>query len=406
MKQVSYFSRIRALSCVAIVFLHMFYLAASGFETAFFQQTVCMIVRNCLLWAVPCFVMVSGALLLDPARGITIGKVFRKYIRRVLLALVIFTLIYAAFDLVLAGGSIGPAFLRDWLLVFWTNGSWPHVWYLYMLLGLYLMLPLYRMVTERGSGPLLCYTVVIFFLFLSVLPTAAYLSGRTSGFYLMSYTVYPFFFFIGYAVHTGKIRIPTPAAVLMVLAGTACLVAATYYSLSMPSDSLRTFSSSYASAAAVIQSVGLFACFRNRAVKAGEIPASIGSAGFGSHVGTEEEGAWALPEDALALVEEAQRTAAGPVSGTETAGSAEASEAAPARRNGPGAKILASLDGASFGIYLIHMIVLNVFFRVLHWNPFTMGGLGVLALLAAANVLISWAVTALLRLIPGVKKVL
>ncbi len=422
MKNVVYFSKIRVISCIAIVFLHMFYLAASGFEPTFVQQTVSMIVRNCLLWAVPCFVMVSGALLLDPSREMTIGKIFGKYVRRILLALIIFTLIYAVFDRALSGEAFGLTFVKDWLLRLWTNGSWPHVWYLYMVLGLYLMLPLYRMVTayrEPASGYLarkndtiLRYAVMVFFLFLSVLPTIAYLTGRTSGFYLMSYTVYPFYFFMGYALHTGKVRIPTPAAAVMLLAGTVCLIAATYYGITLQSDALRNFSGSYASVAVAVQSVGLFVLFVNRARKTGEMTEHTGGA-----AGMPD--AWTLPADALAVVEgtsissENGRPAVVEVPAEQRMEEAAAAangqglaEDIPVRKPGFGRKLLLSFDAASFGIYLVHMIVLNVFYRILHWNPYTMGGIGMLALLAAVNVLISWGVVTLLRLIPGVKKVL
>ena len=59
--------------------------------------------ENLLMWAVPCFLMVSGALLLNPAKEIPLKKLFGKYIKRMFLALLIFTFIFQLFDILMTG---------------------------------------------------------------------------------------------------------------------------------------------------------------------------------------------------------------------------------------------------------------------------------------------------------------
>ncbi|MCQ2512339.1 MAG: acyltransferase family protein, partial [Lachnospiraceae bacterium] len=62
------YSYIRSLACIGIVFLHMIYGAVTiyGGDAAELPRNISWIVVNNLYWAVPCFVMVTGALLLDP----------------------------------------------------------------------------------------------------------------------------------------------------------------------------------------------------------------------------------------------------------------------------------------------------------------------------------------------------
>ena len=67
---------LRVIACLAIVILHTAYGAGSEFEEVItsFQHTVTMTVTNCMMWAVPCFVMITGALLLPPEKDISYEK--------------------------------------------------------------------------------------------------------------------------------------------------------------------------------------------------------------------------------------------------------------------------------------------------------------------------------------------
>lgn len=112
---------------------------------------------------VPAFVMISGALLLDPARELPLGKLFRKYFLRILIALVFWSLAYA----VLYTGLYLRAPLAEVLEA--ARVGYSHLWYLYMLLGLYLVTPLLRpLARERET---LRYFVLLAAVFSILLPT-------------------------------------------------------------------------------------------------------------------------------------------------------------------------------------------------------------------------------------------
>lgn len=90
-------------------------------------------------WAVPVFVMISGRFLLDPERQPRLAR----YAARVLTALIFWGLIYQLYYLA-----------ADWENYNWrrfgagiVTGAY-HMWYLWMLLGLYLLTPILRKIAS------------------------------------------------------------------------------------------------------------------------------------------------------------------------------------------------------------------------------------------------------------------
>ena len=118
--RIGFISRLRAVSCLAIIVLHAFFVPINLFQPEAGSRLVPMLIRNCMLWAVPCFVMVSGALLLDPERRITIKDIFARYIKRALIALMVFSLIFVIFDAVVDGKITGFEIVTDWLYKLFT----------------------------------------------------------------------------------------------------------------------------------------------------------------------------------------------------------------------------------------------------------------------------------------------
>lgn len=106
-------------------------------------------------WAVPMFAMVSGAVFLDPERHVSARSLFQKYIPRILLAFLVWSALYAAIE---CHGS--PRVFVTQLL----RGHY-HMWYLYMLTGFYLIVPILRRITasERLTWYFLALSAVFTF---------------------------------------------------------------------------------------------------------------------------------------------------------------------------------------------------------------------------------------------------
>lgn len=113
-------------------------------------------------FCVPVFVMISGALFLNPQKNISIKKLYSKNILRIITAFVFWSAAYAVYGHFISPDKTVPfsitAFLSDFIY-----GRY-HLWFLFTIVGLYIITPLLRKITE--SQFLTKYYIVIFFIFI------------------------------------------------------------------------------------------------------------------------------------------------------------------------------------------------------------------------------------------------
>jgi surface polysaccharide O-acyltransferase-like enzyme len=95
-------------------------------------------------WCVTVFVLLSGHLLLDPARTEPVADFYRRRASRILVPLIFWSCFYTAFGFAKARLSGEPLNARAALDAFLAGTPTSHLWYLYMLLGLYACVPFIR----------------------------------------------------------------------------------------------------------------------------------------------------------------------------------------------------------------------------------------------------------------------
>lgn len=116
---------------------------------------------------VPIFVMLSGAFLLRPDREISLITIFRKYLPKLVILFVFWSLFYSLAEQDFFEHLTSSGLSDSWNKIDW-NKFWPyfaqghyHMWYLYMLAGLYLLTPLIKHITLQASKAQLIYFVVL-----------------------------------------------------------------------------------------------------------------------------------------------------------------------------------------------------------------------------------------------------
>ena len=167
-KKILYLSKIRAISSFAIIILHTFTMYNIVYKNELSERDfyITQLVPWLMMWAVPCFLMVTGVLLLDKNKQISIKKIFSKYILRMILVLILFTTIFYIIDKLCDQKSFE---VNDILVVgkkLLSDESWAHLWYIYLLIGIYLLLPLYKVIADHASKTILIYICIIAFIFL------------------------------------------------------------------------------------------------------------------------------------------------------------------------------------------------------------------------------------------------
>ena len=261
-RKITGYTYIRALACMAVVVLHTFYSVAGMQGLSPALRTGAYMVRNAMFWAVPCFVMVTGALLLDPRREVTWEKILGKYLPRILIALVSFTLLFVLFDAVTGDQPFSITFLTDWLYKMVTDTGWSHMWYLYLMVGLYLMLPFYRMITNQARDGEIRLLLIIYFIFQSALPLVEKLTGTTIGFYICVNTVYPLFLFAGYALSKGIVPMGPISGAISCAVGLISILVLTWLGVHQESGVLSKVVGNYSFPGVILLAAGIFALLR------------------------------------------------------------------------------------------------------------------------------------------------
>jgi len=124
------------------------------------------------------FIMISGAFMLSPKYPHPPRKILAHNIPRTLTPLVFWVLVYGIVGQIIAGGDILNLFKTP-LLLFTKPAS--HLWFLYTIVGLYLLTPPLRVFTQNASQKMTLYVIGLFFTFGLILPTSSHLLAKFAG---------------------------------------------------------------------------------------------------------------------------------------------------------------------------------------------------------------------------------
>jgi surface polysaccharide O-acyltransferase-like enzyme len=209
-KSTQYLNSLRVLAITGVIMGHIFMTICAYFTPVLSNTEIyfCVVFRNLWHWCIPLFAMISGVLFLNPQKEITIERLFKKYICRILLALFVFGVPYA-FAAILVDAQyhfnirqIGTAFL------YVIRGkSENHLWYLYFIVGLYLLVPLLRVFTDNAGKKKIEYILIVLFVFTSILPLLKNIFLFDTGFHIPVNSIYVFYFLLGHYIHQYHIEI-------------------------------------------------------------------------------------------------------------------------------------------------------------------------------------------------------
>lgn len=195
--RIGYLNSLRLIATISVVVLHS---AAGLLDTRplNLDEYHGLVYWRCLQhYAVPMFVMISGALFLNPAKEVGYEAFFHKYVRRIVLALVCFALPMSIAESIVTSGCNVLSIVNgggNWL----SGHSWAHTWYLYMIVCLYLLTPLVKPFVVRATNRDLVWCLTVLFFLSSVLPTIDVEFVDLGGYMLLP--PYLFIYLLGYAL--------------------------------------------------------------------------------------------------------------------------------------------------------------------------------------------------------------
>lgn len=212
MKQrILYADLLKIIACVAVITIHatvpIIYredISMNGWMTANFYSSISR-------WAVPIFVMVSGVFVFN----FDLKKNLKMSLNTVRVLLV-WSLIY----------FVANAMLKDKFYIFklsfndlktflnhLLNGSIsPHLWYLYMLIGLYIVNIFIKKIIDNSSKKELLFLISILFINSIVIPTISNFKilfiykTFVSKLYLNTFSCYSMYLLLGYYINKHNIK--------------------------------------------------------------------------------------------------------------------------------------------------------------------------------------------------------
>lgn len=107
---------------------------------------------------VPIFLMISGALLLSSESASDMGKFYKKRIPHLLIPLLFWNAAYFVYNYLMGQQVFDPALLFSKALV---SGTKYHLWYMYTMLAIYLVVPFLKIIADRCTDRQLWWLVLL-----------------------------------------------------------------------------------------------------------------------------------------------------------------------------------------------------------------------------------------------------
>ncbi|WP_404396300.1 acyltransferase [Pseudoalteromonas phenolica] len=190
----------RIIAIYAVVLLHVSAGIVTGNDVGTEYWWVGNVYDSAVRWCVPVFVMISGALLLDPAKQEDLATFYTKRLSRILVPIMFWSAFFLAWAFlkgVMKGNELTVVDLLKKLL---TGKPHYHMWFLYMIISLYLFTPFFRKIVTHSSKRELSVLIFISFV-ISILNYAygKFFSGG-SKLFINWFLLYIPFFFLGYLI--------------------------------------------------------------------------------------------------------------------------------------------------------------------------------------------------------------
>lgn len=146
---------LRILALIAVIMVHCTGIRTNNDVSVVYNRIVTFILAT-ITWEVPVYVMISGRFFLDPGRPVNSKKI-KKSIFRLVIAFCFWDVIYQLYYIV-SGNYSG----LNWkgIVNEFITGPY-HLWYLFMCIGLYAITPFLRIFMKEKR--LMEYFIILFF---------------------------------------------------------------------------------------------------------------------------------------------------------------------------------------------------------------------------------------------------
>lgn len=162
-----YMDWLRVLAIFTVVGIHVLSKIINAEPPSEWEWKFANAIDSAARWCVPVFFMLSGALLLTKKPDEPVWSFLKKRLAKAFIPLLFWSSIYLLYRIFEQGRSysVGEA-----VTLFLTDDIYFHLWFLYTIIGLYLMAPFLRILVDRMTQKTFQYFLGFWFIFTVLLP--------------------------------------------------------------------------------------------------------------------------------------------------------------------------------------------------------------------------------------------
>lgn len=280
-KNIYYFEWLRALSIIAVINIHVVPPTLQLFNFSKFSFLIGSILALIPRSAVPIFFMISGALLLDKVEDKTIF--FKKRVNKMLIPSLFWAIFYSVW---INKDNLNIVDLKLIVMKIYTGDIYYHYWFIYTILGLYLVTPIIRLFTLNASRRDIEYLLLVWLLGTAVDMTIYKIFKIHLGINLQYVGGFLGYFILGYYLYKYEIS-KTVRNTLYLLSVPIFLAAvfSTYQLTKIDNGNIDLFFYDYFNPITVLFSIVIFLLFKNSKISSeNKIIKLISNASFGIYL--------------------------------------------------------------------------------------------------------------------------
>ncbi|WP_394775925.1 acyltransferase [Flavobacterium sp.] len=264
--KMAWTTNLRVVATISVIFLHVSseILYQFGHISTFIWWTG-NIYDSLVRFCVPIFVMLTGVLMLS--RTYELNDFLRKRFSRIVLPFLFWSIIYAIFavnDKISGGSQMSFFAIIKWIIHQLLNGASYHLWYIYMIIGIYLFIPILSKWVQNATENEILYFIIIW-IFTLVINQPILSEFRInidliyfSGF--IGYVVLGYYLSIkSFAVSKRTIKV---IAILLIIVGISITILGTYF-LSHRKNHFVEYFYTNNTLNVLMVSIGVFMFFKN-----------------------------------------------------------------------------------------------------------------------------------------------
>ena len=152
----------------AVIFLHVSAGVVVGNDLGSGYWWIGNLYDSLVRWCVSVFVMTSGALLLDQNKKEDLSTFYGKRISRILWPILFWSAFFLFWTFLKGLIKGNPLSAMELLKILLSGKPYYHMWFLYMILGLYLFTPFFRKVIAHSTDRELIFLVIFMFMLAAI----------------------------------------------------------------------------------------------------------------------------------------------------------------------------------------------------------------------------------------------